>query len=563
MAELGEGFGLAEIGRAQPPSMAVISGNDPRPDGAPVRESAHPRGHGRRRRADADGWLTILGIGAAGFLLRDSVEIDEMKYPMLVTEQRIIPDSEGAGRFRGVTGRLRRVRPGRLRADGGRLPERRHGQPGRAACAAASTAAPRQQRKRYRDGTRLRRARLLRASRARARRDDRLGLLRRRRLRAAGERDPVRVANDVREGWITPLARAQVYRRGDRRGRRRRSASNRTAPNVIAPAPVSTLGRLLELRAENDDGAAFLQVGDERRTAQQLIDSATPSHRRSTTAAFAAGPRRSHRRELHRASGDVVWLRHARRDPRPDQHSEQGSPARTHPGDSEPKVVLSATDHLPKLVELDRPESVRTIWTIGTTSVPDWKGVRMAPFTPGDASFGATPSQAVDHPAAVLYTSGTTGPSKGVVCPHSQFYWWGLNTADALGINSRRRALNCLPLFHMNALNTIAQGLISGARVVIGPRFSASRFWRRVIEADANVTTSSGRWSRSLSPSPPGELDRAHRVRIVLGPATPAHLWSTFEDRFGVRLVEGHGMTETNFVIGPLEDTNVRGGWAA
>ena len=49
-------------------------------------------------------------------------------------------------------------------------------------------------------------------------------------------------------------------------------------------------------------------------------------------------------------------------------------------------------------------------------------------------------------------------------------------------------------------------------------------------------------------------------MRIVLGPATPAHLWSTFEDRFGVRLVEGHGMTETNFVIGPLEDIQ-RPGW--
>ena len=52
----------------------------------------------------ADGWLTILGIGAAGFLFRDSVEIDEMKYPIVVHEQRIVPDSEGAGRFRGSPG---------------------------------------------------------------------------------------------------------------------------------------------------------------------------------------------------------------------------------------------------------------------------------------------------------------------------------------------------------------------------------------------------------------------------------------------------------------------------
>ena len=57
----------------------------------------------------------------------------------------------------------------------------------------------------------------------------------------------------------------------------------------MAAVPVSTLGRLLELRAENDDGEVFLQVRDERRTAQQLINRAAPSHRRSTTAAFAAG----------------------------------------------------------------------------------------------------------------------------------------------------------------------------------------------------------------------------------------------------------------------------------
>ncbi|MBS1881207.1 MAG: hydantoinase B/oxoprolinase family protein, partial [Actinobacteria bacterium] len=52
----------------------------------------------------ADGWLTTLGIGAAGFLLRDSVEIDEMKYPIRVHEQRLLADSEGAGRRRGSPG---------------------------------------------------------------------------------------------------------------------------------------------------------------------------------------------------------------------------------------------------------------------------------------------------------------------------------------------------------------------------------------------------------------------------------------------------------------------------
>ena len=104
LGDLGEGFGLAQIGRAQPASMSVISGHDPRDDGAPFVNQLILAVTGGAGAPSADGWLTILGIGAAGFLFRDSVEIDEMKYPIVVHEQRIIPDSEGAGRFRGSPG---------------------------------------------------------------------------------------------------------------------------------------------------------------------------------------------------------------------------------------------------------------------------------------------------------------------------------------------------------------------------------------------------------------------------------------------------------------------------
>ncbi|MBM3677047.1 MAG: hydantoinase B/oxoprolinase family protein, partial [Actinobacteria bacterium] len=104
LGDLGEGFGLAQVGRAQPTSMSVISGRDPRQDGAPFVNQLVLAVTGGAGGPAADGWLTILGIGAAGFLFRDSVEIDEMKYPLVVHEQRIVPDSEGAGRFRGSPG---------------------------------------------------------------------------------------------------------------------------------------------------------------------------------------------------------------------------------------------------------------------------------------------------------------------------------------------------------------------------------------------------------------------------------------------------------------------------
>ena len=106
LGDLGEGFGLAQVGRAQPASMAVISGVDPREHGGAFVNQLILAVTGGSGAPAADGWLTILGIGAAGFLFRDSVEIDEMKYPIIVHEQRILPDSEGAGRFRGSPGAL-------------------------------------------------------------------------------------------------------------------------------------------------------------------------------------------------------------------------------------------------------------------------------------------------------------------------------------------------------------------------------------------------------------------------------------------------------------------------
>ncbi|MGH2886093.1 MAG: hydantoinase B/oxoprolinase family protein, partial [Solirubrobacteraceae bacterium] len=101
IAELGEGCGMAAAGRSQPPSCAVISGSDPRDDDAPYVNQLMLAATGGPGGPRADGWVTMLGIGSAGFLLRDSVEIDEMKYPIRVIEQRVLIDSEGAGRRRG------------------------------------------------------------------------------------------------------------------------------------------------------------------------------------------------------------------------------------------------------------------------------------------------------------------------------------------------------------------------------------------------------------------------------------------------------------------------------
>ena len=154
-----------------------------------------------------------------------------------------------------------------------------------------------------------------------------------------------------------------------------------------------------------------------------------------------------------------------------------------------------------------------------------------------------------DETAAVLYTSGTTGPSKGVTCPHAQWYWWAVHTGEVLRVDAESVLYTSLPLFHTNALNTFCQALVSGATFVIGPRFSASAFWSRLADAGATHTYVLGPMVSILLRREPSEGDRAHRVRVALAPGTPAELHAPFYDRFGMKLIDAWGSTETNCVI--------------
>jgi N-methylhydantoinase B len=104
LTQLGEGYGLAEGGLSMPPCLAVISGQDPRAGGAAYVNQLMLGATGGPGGPKADGWVNYVMPVVAGLQYRDSVEIDELKYPLHVHEQRLLPDSGGAGRHRGAPG---------------------------------------------------------------------------------------------------------------------------------------------------------------------------------------------------------------------------------------------------------------------------------------------------------------------------------------------------------------------------------------------------------------------------------------------------------------------------
>jgi len=182
------------------------------------------------------------------------------------------------------------------------------------------------------------------------------------------------------------------------------------------------------------------------------------------------------------------------------------------------------------------PETPAAIWDVDAIPGPG-DAIAPADIRPGD-------------PLAILYTSGTTGPSKGVICPHAQFHWWGVHACALLGVREGDVLATCLPMFHTNALNAFFQALLAGATLDVAPRFSASGFWPMLAESGATVTYVLGAMVPILLARAPAPEERAHRVRIALAPGVPAYLHAAFTGRTGIALLDGYGSTETNFVLG-------------
>jgi len=101
IAEIAEGFGMAECGASTAPAAGVISGVDPRNGRRFVNQVFLGRTCGAAGPV-ADAWQTIGHVGNAGMCYVDSVELDELRHPLYVHARGFLGDTEGAGRFNGA-----------------------------------------------------------------------------------------------------------------------------------------------------------------------------------------------------------------------------------------------------------------------------------------------------------------------------------------------------------------------------------------------------------------------------------------------------------------------------
>jgi crotonobetaine/carnitine-CoA ligase len=156
-------------------------------------------------------------------------------------------------------------------------------------------------------------------------------------------------------------------------------------------------------------------------------------------------------------------------------------------------------------------------------------------------------------PFIIMYTSGTTGPSKGSLLPQNYGLYMAECVCEIAGYGEGDCLYNALPLFHGNAqVLSAVPALMSGARMVLVERFSASRFWDDVKRYNCTEFNYIGGILPILFKADPKPDDADNPLRIMVGGGAPMDLFDAFEKRFGVTLLEGYGMSEIGI---PLMNT--------
>lgn len=155
---------------------------------------------------------------------------------------------------------------------------------------------------------------------------------------------------------------------------------------------------------------------------------------------------------------------------------------------------------------------------------------------------------------AILWTSGTTGKSKGVLQSHNS---WIRPIAEAASIyfNSREGDViyNVLPLYNSGAwITAIFRALYEGIPVVIEKRFSVTTFWDRIRQFKATQSFTLGAMHMFLWNSPAQPNDRDHTLRLLQAVPMPEQLREPFSQRFGVELLPmGLGQSEALVIFTP------------
>ncbi|QSE91516.1 AMP-binding protein [Rhodococcus pseudokoreensis] len=217
------------------------------------------------------------------------------------------------------------------------------------------------------------------------------------------------------------------------------------------------------------------------------------------------------------------------------------------------------TDSDPMLILTD--EEFRDEVAAHSTGVPIHEATD--PLTPADSVDRAEldrveASLPGDLLATILYTSGTTGPSKGVMLPLGYFANHAQSIRRMTGLNAGDIGYFALPFFHVDAHIVFPAVVESEAALFIPPRFSVRKFWPDVRSYGCNWTIAVGAMLAAVATVEPPPLEEIPLTR-VFGAPIPPEVYEFYEDRLGIPVLSMYGQTEADGVTHETLDVHRRG----
>jgi carnitine-CoA ligase len=305
-----------------------------------------------------------------------------------------------------------------------------------------------------------------------------------------------------------------------------------------------TLGSALEEKAERLGDRVFVigedAAGASSRYTWREFDATV---NRAAHLLLARGLKPGDRFNLHLGNGPeflVFWLAAARTGTvmvptNPISTAEEMAYILAH---SEARLAITESRYLPPIVAVrDRCPDLRDV-------------IDCRPLDPLLARMPTTPPDVrvvASDEVSMQYTSGTTSKPKGVLLTHANYLYGGECFAKAMRVGPDDRHIVVLPLFHAGAqLHAFVPMLLVGGSVAIVERFSASRFVAQALRYDATLAALFAAPIRMLLAQPASPDDARTRLRACsyAQNITQAQ-WDEWHRRFGARLMQIWGMTET------------------
>ena len=214
---------------------------------------------------------------------------------------------------------------------------------------------------------------------------------------------------------------------------------------------------------------------------------------------------------------------------------------------SDATVLIATPEFAERVLEIaDELEKLESIILVGQQELVAQDRFKIRHFSESEQASDADriSEAAFSDTAFIMFTSGTTGPSKGVMFPQARAFMWDEGIIEACQVSERDTYFVCTPLSHATGLlSGVWTMLALGGSVGLTPRFSASQFWDQVRATGSTYTTLLGAMVSFLEGIDPRPDDRDNPMRLISAAPYP-QTWERFEERFGVKLSIAYGLTD-------------------